>query len=150
MSDSVAVKIVDRLDQQTRVELLVVMELAEILRDIVRVILSPRNEHSNAMLSGCIVGARRALDRILPPPPPEVITRTVVEPGNPWYPISMAEEMGVANPETIIEVYCPTREGLDPIISFCTWHPDAGFCVDEIRQVTHFRFHVVPEVSDAK
>lgn len=35
-------------------------------------------------------------------------------------------------------VYAPEREGLPAIICPCAWHPDAGFCVDEIRIVTHW------------
>lgn len=35
-----------------------------------------------------------------------------------------------------ILVYAPAREGLPPIISICQWHPDAGFCICELRQPT--------------
>lgn len=37
-----------------------------------------------------------------------------------------------------ILVYCPAQEGLPELVCFCQWHPDAGFCVDEIRNPTHW------------
>lgn len=27
---------------------------------------------------------------------------------------------------------------LPPFVSFCAWHPDAGFCTDELREPTHW------------
>lgn len=35
-----------------------------------------------------------------------------------------------------ILVYAPAREGLPPLMSVCQWHPDAGFCIDELREPT--------------
>jgi hypothetical protein len=35
-----------------------------------------------------------------------------------------------------IIVWAPAREGLPPIASLCRWHPDAGFCIDELRKPT--------------
>jgi hypothetical protein len=35
-----------------------------------------------------------------------------------------------------IIVYCPERHGLQAMASICEWHPDAGFCVDELREPT--------------
>lgn len=56
-----------------------------------------------------------------------------------WQPMATA-------PQTReIEVYCPAREGLPPMISLCQWHPDAGFTVCEIRHPTHWREHNPPE-----
>lgn len=53
-----------------------------------------------------------------------------VEPNSTWYPIAIA-------PKKIkIAVYCPPYEDLDELVSVCQWHPDAGFCVDEVRQPT--------------
>lgn len=28
--------------------------------------------------------------------------------------------------------------GLNPFVSLCAWHPDAGFCTCELREVTHW------------
>lgn len=56
-----------------------------------------------------------------------------------WQPMATAPQ----NRE--IEVYCPAREGLPPMISLCQWHPDAGFTVCEIRHPTHWREHNPPE-----
>jgi hypothetical protein len=54
---------------------------------------------------------------------------------NSWRPISTAPK------DREIEVRCPPREGLPELISKCLWHPDAGFCVDELREATHWREH---------
>jgi hypothetical protein len=40
--------------------------------------------------------------------------------------------------DRLITVFAPSKEGLPPIVCSCQWHEDAGFCVDEIREVTHF------------
>jgi hypothetical protein len=29
-------------------------------------------------------------------------------------------------------------EGLGEVHGWCKWHPDAGFCIDELREVTHW------------
>lgn len=50
-----------------------------------------------------------------------------------WFPIASAYK------DRAILVYCPPCEGLDELYSVCRWHPDAGFCVDEIRSPTHWR-----------
>lgn len=52
-----------------------------------------------------------------------------------WMPIESAPE----DPDLLVEVYAPAREGLKAIVCACQWHPDAGHCVDEIRYVTHWR-----------
>lgn len=52
-----------------------------------------------------------------------------------WQDIATAAE----DPNLLIEVYAPEREGLPPMVSLCRWHPDAGFCVCEIRNVTCWR-----------
>lgn len=54
-------------------------------------------------------------------------------PSATWQPITTAPR------ERWIEVLCPAREGLPQLISKCKWHPDAGFCVDELRETTHWR-----------
>lgn len=33
-----------------------------------------------------------------------------------------------------ILVWAPGREGLPAMFALCKWHPDAGFCIDELRQ----------------
>jgi hypothetical protein len=45
-----------------------------------------------------------------------------------WWPMDTAPKDG-----TPIVVYCPPAQGLPPMVSFCAWHEDAGFCVDELR-----------------
>lgn len=42
-------------------------------------------------------------------------------------------EMASAPKNEVILVYCPPYAGLDPLVSLCRWHEDAGFCVDELR-----------------
>lgn len=37
-----------------------------------------------------------------------------------------------------IVVYCPPCHGLPAMASLCAWHDDAGFCVDELREPTHW------------
>ena len=34
--------------------------------------------------------------------------------------------------------------GLNPFVSLCAWHPDAGFCTCELRQVTHWMPFTLP------
>lgn len=57
----------------------------------------------------------------------------------PWQPIDTAPRDG-----SLIEVYAPGRSGLPPLVSLCVYHPDAGFCVDELRWPTHWRPFVFP------
>jgi hypothetical protein len=47
-----------------------------------------------------------------------------------WHPMETAPR---GRP---IIVYCPERHGLQAMASICEWHPDAGFCVDELREPT--------------
>lgn len=51
-----------------------------------------------------------------------------------WQPIETAPRDG-----TIIWVYAAAAHGLPDFQSPCAWHPDAGFCADELRTVTHWR-----------
>lgn len=59
-----------------------------------------------------------------------------------WRPIEEAAE----DPDAEIEVYAPAAHGLPAMVTLCKWHPDGGFTVDELRQVTHFRPHRPPGV----
>lgn len=36
--------------------------------------------------------------------------------------------------DELLLVYAPSRDGWPPIFSLCQWHPDAGFCIDEVRE----------------
>jgi hypothetical protein len=51
-----------------------------------------------------------------------------------WLPIESAPRDG-----TEIAVYAPARHGLQSMVSKCAWHPDAGFCIDELREPTHWQ-----------
>ncbi len=51
-----------------------------------------------------------------------------------WRPVETAPKDG-----TVVLVYAPEREGLRSIICTCNYHPDGGWCVDELRFVTHWR-----------
>ena len=49
-----------------------------------------------------------------------------------WQPIETAPQ------DRPIVVYAPGRDGLHEMASMCRWHPDAGFCIDELREPTHW------------
>jgi hypothetical protein len=64
-----------------------------------------------------------------------------------WQPIETAPR------DRLVEVYAPSPDpkrwtpevhNLPPVVCLARWHPDAGFCVCEIREVTHWREHVPP------
>ena len=55
-----------------------------------------------------------------------------------WLPIETAPH------DRLVIVYCPPREGLNEIVCLCQWHDSCGFCVDEIRYVTHWRPYESP------
>lgn len=38
-----------------------------------------------------------------------------------------------------IEVLVPSKNGLPGFVAECMWHPDAGFCVDELREPVAWR-----------
>ena len=56
-----------------------------------------------------------------------------------WQPIADAPD------DRQVAVWCPAREGLDELMTFARHHPDAGFCVDELREPTHFRIVEPPK-----
>lgn len=48
--------------------------------------------------------------------------------------------------DELIEVFAPGGPcDLPDLVSLCQWHPDAGFCVCELREPTHWRPFVRPE-----
>ena len=52
-----------------------------------------------------------------------------------WRPISEAPKDG-----TLFLAYAaPGQHDLPELYSLCAWHPDAGFCIDELREPTHWR-----------
>ncbi len=53
---------------------------------------------------------------------------------NDWTHIDEAPRDG-----RLIEVWAPRKNGLPGFISDCAWHPDAGFCVDELRKPVAWR-----------
>ena len=40
--------------------------------------------------------------------------------------------------DRLIIVYAPGDGFLPDLVCLCQWHPDAGFCVDELRHPTHW------------
>jgi hypothetical protein len=50
-----------------------------------------------------------------------------------WQPIETAPKDG-----TVVTVYVAARDNLPAFITHCAYHPDAGWCADEIRSVTHW------------
>lgn len=44
------------------------------------------------------------------------------------------QSMDSAPKDRSILVWAPTREGLPAMFAICKWHPDAGFCIDELRE----------------
>jgi hypothetical protein len=53
-----------------------------------------------------------------------------------WQPIETAPRDG-----TEVIAYSQDvrgNSGLNPFVSLCAWHPDAGFCTCELRDATHW------------
>jgi hypothetical protein len=50
-----------------------------------------------------------------------------------WLPIDTAPEDG-----TLVWVYTRERNTLPAFECPCAYHPDAGWCTDELREVTHW------------
>jgi len=59
-----------------------------------------------------------------------------------WKPIESAPRDG-----TPIWVWAPPAHGLSAMHSLCAYHPDAGFCIDELRDPTHWRPLPIPPQS---
>ena len=51
-----------------------------------------------------------------------------------WQPIETAPRDG-----TLVWVYTAERDGLPAFQGPCAYHPDAGWCADELREVTHWK-----------
>lgn len=56
-----------------------------------------------------------------------------------WRPISTAPKDG-----TRILVYAAEREGLPAFQCVAAWHTDGGWCVDELREATHWHPLLAP------
>lgn len=52
---------------------------------------------------------------------------------NPWIPIDENTPKDVE-----IVVYAPSYQDLDHMVSICKFHESAGFCINELRQPTHW------------
>ena len=52
---------------------------------------------------------------------------------DPWQPIETAPKDGRE-----VWVYADGREELPSFQCVCAYHPDAGWCADELREVTHW------------
>lgn len=51
-----------------------------------------------------------------------------------WQPIETAPKDG-----TLFLAWAPSLHGLPAMYSLCAWHPDGGFCIDELREVTKWQ-----------
>lgn len=52
---------------------------------------------------------------------------------NPWHHIATAPQDG-----TVVWVYTAAAYDLPAFQGPCAYHPNAGWCTDELRQVTHW------------
>lgn len=52
-----------------------------------------------------------------------------------WQPIETAPE---GNQWRWVIVYAAPAHGLPGFVCPAQWHPDAGYCVDELRETTHW------------
>lgn len=66
----------------------------------------------------------------------------VLEALSMWRPIDTAPTDG-----RCIVVYATARDGLNEMVSLCSYHPDAGFCIDELREPTHWALFNRPKHS---
>jgi hypothetical protein len=64
-----------------------------------------------------------------------VLALVPADEGDGWLPIESAPKDGS---EFIAYSQDKSGSGLPPFASLCSWHPDAGFCTDEIREPTHW------------
>lgn len=52
---------------------------------------------------------------------------------NPWQPIESAPK------DREILVFAPSYDGLRSLRQISKYHPDAGYCIDELRHPTHWQ-----------
>jgi hypothetical protein len=57
----------------------------------------------------------------------------MTNPEIPWQPIDTAPH------DRKIIVFAPAAHGLPDLITECQYHPDAGFCVCELREPIYWR-----------
>jgi len=50
-----------------------------------------------------------------------------------WYPIECAPRNG-----ELVIVYAPGVQDLPEIVCLARYHPDGGWCIDELRYPTHW------------
>lgn len=62
-----------------------------------------------------------------------------------WQPIETAPTDG-----TVVYVYASPYEGLPGFVAIAGYHPDAGWCVDELRDVTHWRLPPAPPAPEGR
>lgn len=77
--------------------------------------------------------ARRDLAEIMERHGPALKAALSGSKGDGWQPIETAPRDG-----TLILVFAPGTSRLGDLICPCAWHPDAGFCVCELREPTHW------------
>ncbi len=53
-------------------------------------------------------------------------------PTDAWQPIATAPK------DQQVFVYVSPAHGLPGFVSIAAWHPEAGWCADELRQITHW------------
>jgi hypothetical protein len=67
-------------------------------------------------------------------------------PQSDWRPIASAPRNG-----TLVLFYAPSYEDLPEMMGVCAYHPDGGWCVDELRNVTHWMpLPAPPEAADGQ
>jgi hypothetical protein len=62
-----------------------------------------------------------------------------------WQPMATAPKDG-----TLFLCWAPAAHGLPSMYSLCAWHPDAGFCIDELRAATHWMPVPAPPVEETR
>lgn len=111
------------------------------------------------------IAARYAIDSILPPRVDEVLAAEIVTLRNTIAALHAENArrawklIDTAPQDRLVEVYAPSPDparwhesvcDLPPVVCLAQWHPDAGFCVCTIREVTHWREHEPPAALAAK
>lgn len=61
------------------------------------------------------------------------LARYNAAPADGWQPIETAPRDG-----TTVWVYVAARQGLPAFQTWCAYHPEAGWCADELRPITHW------------